>query len=185
MSRCCFPCLSCLRPKNKVRSASETSPIAYPGLRASSSLNKLNSRPALSQNIELPCLNKSMQNASKFSKFSGNSHKSMIAIRLHEKFEPQKLKILHKKSESIESLSISKISEVHVSDNSSFDFFGDIILEEAQDQNKNRKNTELERDFKNSKQVRTRNRREPTPMFPKNPCFEATAVISLEKKHNN
>ena len=185
MSRCCFPNLSCLRAKNKVRSASETSAIVSQGLRSNTSLNKHNSIPILFPTIELPCLNKSIQNISKLSRISGGSHKSMIAIRYLDKFEPQKLKLTHKKSDSIESLSISKISEVYLSDNSSFDLFGDIRLEDIQEQKKNRRNPESEIELKKSRLVRNRNRREPTPMFTKNPCFEVPSVISLEKKHNN
>ena len=130
-------------------------------------------------------MNKSLPNIPKSSKHSITSHKSMIAIRVAERFEPQKIKFLGKKDVSIDSLSISKISDVYLSDNSCYDFFDNHVEEKKLEKKPERNNNVLERNGRNIRGFVSLNRKEATPMFVKNPCFENSSRISLSKKLNN
>ena len=180
MSFCCFPKLSCVKSHNKVRSAAGSPPNATLGLGSNTSMCKPSHMIIQDSNHESLMASKSNHNLSKNSKASRISHKSMIAIKYFDKFEPQKLKTTLKGDESIASLSISKISDVFVSDNSCIDFFSEIKIEERKLQNQY-KLKPLERDRNPCKGIRF-NRKEPAPMFIKKQNFEDSPAMIENKK---
>lgn len=100
----------------------------------------------------------------------------MIAVKRIDKFEPLEYALKEKaKNKQIDSLSISRISNVSVVDNSGIDFLNEFnMLERAIFQDNGRvqkihKSKKLFKEFVMKK-------RENPPMFLKNPCFSATAA---------
>jgi hypothetical protein len=173
MSNCCFPKLSCMKLKNRVRNTSENS--ISQGIKLNSSV----SRPAkviiASSSHESFSLNKSIAEAQKSSNLSRFSHKSVIAIKQRERFEPQKAKFLSEKLDQVNSSSISKISENFITDKSYVDFFGDIKLKEKIDVPRTKIPNVLKRNIIYHRSQFGSNRKE-IPMFVKNPCFGDSSV---------
>lgn len=170
MSSCCFPKLSCLKPKNKIRSASEVIERNTQLIKTNSSITKhaiqVSGADTLSHNKSLP-------EVSKTAKAQHVSHKSTIVIKLANRFQQQKLKTNVERDDSIASLSISKISKQSISDISTNDFFGDIKLV---DKDRCYENTRIPRGLKKKsldyyKIIMGHRKKEMPPMFLKNPCF--------------
>lgn len=176
MAFCCFPKLKCFQSKNKIQTRSESFESSKLKIRSSSSLSKLNSAGQTCK-LESQILDKSLPEISKPLQQSRSlSHKSMIAVKRIDKFEPLEYALKEKaKNKQIDSLSISRISNVSVVDNSGIDFLNEFnMLERAIFQDNGRvqkihKSKKLFKEFVMKK-------RENPPMFLKNPCFSATAA---------
>ena len=180
MAFCCFPKLKCFQSKNKIQTRSESLDSSNQKIRSSSSLSKLNSA-AQTCKLESQILDKSLPEICKPLQQSRSlSHKSMIAVKRIDRFEPLESYLKEKAKQSqMDSLNISRISNHSVIDNSGLDFLNEFnMLERAifQDNGRVQKIHKSKKLFKEY----VMKKRETPPMFLKNPCFAATGAKAAD-----
>jgi hypothetical protein len=173
MAFCCFPRLKCFKTKTKVRTDSLES---NKPIRSSSSLGKLNSA-GQTYKQESQILEKSLPEISKPLQQSRSlSHKSMIAVKRVDRFEPLQVNLEKKgNNNQMDSLSISRISNVSVLDNSGIGFLNEFnMIERAvfQDNGRVQKIHNSKKFFKEF----VMKKRDAPPMFLRNPCFGSSGM---------
>lgn len=187
MSFCCFPKLSCLKPKSRIRSATES--VVSGSKRIEKSFSFDHPRSALnSSKLVFQGQNKSMTDSCKNLNLSrSSSHKSMIAVRGADRFEILKPASLTKTKEKIPSLNISKISNVSFSDNSIVSTVKQIVFFEKIELKESLSAAGLKKKKKNLNVIQFINakKKETPPMFLQNPCFSSGSQTLVRSDNEN
>ena len=126
MSNCCFPKLSCINSKNKVRNFEESSgQVSQP-----SKLKISTKSPSKIQSLNtgFSAFNNSLPNISKVHTSKKKTQGSTIAIKTFTRFEPQQSKFCF--DDVMDSIDFSLVSDHFISNDSFGNFFNDIIIEE-------------------------------------------------------
>ena len=186
MSFCCFPKLSCFKPKSRISSATESAVSGSKRIEKSFSFD--NPRSALnSSKLVFLGEDKSMTDFCKNMNLSrSSSHKSMIAVRRPDRFEILKPASMIKPNQKITSLNVSKISNVSFSDNSIVSTVKEIVFPEKSQLKDSLSGASLKKKknlnvmlFINAK------KKEAPPMFLHNPCFFSGGSTLVRSDNEN